>query len=157
MIDWAIVFLGVIAVATLATAIVQIGVLVAASRLARRAERLMDVVEQEVRPILGHLNAIGRDASRAASLATVQVERVDRMFALLAGRLEETLNTIQTTVARPAREVAALMAGLRTALEFHSRFQGRTRARARRRRRRRCSSRRHPVLIGALRLNLERS
>ena len=118
MSDWATVFLGVIAVATLATAIVQIGVLIAAGRLARRAERLMDVVEQEVRPILGHLHAIGRDASRAASLATGQVERVDRMFAMLARRLDETLNTIHTTVARPAREAAALLAGLRTALNF---------------------------------------
>lgn len=131
MSDWSTVFLGVIAVATLATAIVQIGVLVAASRLARRAERLMDVVEQEVRPILGHLNAIGRDASRAASLATVQVERVDRMFALLAERLEETLNTIQTTVTRPARDAAALVAGIRTALSFIRDFKaGRARSRA---------------------------
>jgi uncharacterized protein YoxC len=128
---WATVFLGVIAVATLATAIVQIGVLVAASRLARRAERLMDVVEQEVRPILGHLNAIGRDASRAASLATVQVERVDRLFAMLVERLEETVKTIQTTVARPAREAAALVAGLRAALSFIRDFKaGRTRSRA---------------------------
>lgn len=115
---WATVFLGVIAVATLATAIVQVGVLLAASRLARRTERLMDVVEQEVRPILGHLNAIGRDASRAAALATVQVERVDRMFAMLAERLDDTLTTIQTTVVKPAREAAALVAGLRAALSF---------------------------------------
>ena len=130
MIDWPTVFLGVIAVATLATAIGQIGVLVAASRLARRTERLMDVVEQEVRPILGHLNTIGRDASRAASLAAVQVERVDRMFALLATRLEETLNTIQTTVARPAREAAAVLAGLRTAFSFIRDFRaGRARSR----------------------------
>ena len=131
MIDWATVFLGVIAVATLATSIVQIGVLVAASRLARRAERLMDVVEQEVRPILGHLNDIGRDASKAASLAAVQVERVDRMFALLAERLEDTLNTIQSTVTRPAREAAAVIAGLRTAFSFLRDMRaGRARSRA---------------------------
>ena len=130
MIDWATVFLGVIAVATLATAIVQIGVLLAASRMARRVERLMDVVEQEVRPILGHLNTIGRDASRAASLAAVQVERVDRMFALLAERLDETLTTIQATVVRPAREVGALISGLRTALGFIREFKaGRARSR----------------------------
>ena len=39
---WAEVFLGVIAVATLAMAIAQIGVLVAAGRLARRVGRLLD-------------------------------------------------------------------------------------------------------------------
>jgi len=129
--DWATVFLGVIAVATLATAIVQVGMLVAASRLARRAERLIDLVEHEVRPILGHLNAIGRDASRAASVATAQVERVDRMFATLAERLEQTLDTLQTTVTKPAREVAALVAGLRAAFSFIRDFKaGRARSRA---------------------------
>lgn len=126
-----IVFLGVIAAATLATAIVQIGVLVAASRLARRTERLMDVVEQEVRPILGHLNTIGRDASHAASLAAAQVERVDHLFGMLVTRLDETLTTLQSTVARPAREAAAVMAGVKTALAFLRDFRaGRARARA---------------------------
>jgi hypothetical protein len=123
-------FLGVIAVATLATAIVQVGVLVAASRRARRVERLMDVVEQEVRPILGHLNAIGRDASHAASLAAAQVERVDQLFGMLIERVEQTVTTLQSTVARPAREAAAVMAGIRTALTFLRDFRA-ARARAR--------------------------
>ena len=114
--SWAVFFLGVIAVATLATAVMQIGVLVTAGRLVRRIGRLVDVVEEEVKPILGHLNSIGRDASRAASLATAQVERVDRVFAMLVERLEDTLETIQNAVARPAREAAALIAGLRAAL-----------------------------------------
>ena len=69
MSDWSDVFLGVIAVATLAIAIVQIGVLVAAGLLARRVGRLVDQLEREVKPLFGHLNAIGRDASRAAALA----------------------------------------------------------------------------------------
>ena len=39
---WSVVFLGVIAAATFATAIIQIAVIVAAGRLARRVERLAD-------------------------------------------------------------------------------------------------------------------
>jgi hypothetical protein len=129
--DWGTIFLGVIAVATLATAIVQIGVLVAAARVAKRAGHLMDLIEQEVRPILGHLNAIGQDASRAAALAAVQVERADHAFAMLVGRLEATLDTLQTTVARPAREAAAVMAGVRTAINFLRDVRaGRARARS---------------------------
>jgi hypothetical protein len=116
--DWATIFLGVIAIATLATAIVQIAAFMAAGRVARRAERLMDLLETEVRPVLGHLNAIGHDASRAAALAAAQVERVDRALGMLVDRLEVTLDTIQRTVARPAREAAAVMAGVRTALSF---------------------------------------
>jgi hypothetical protein len=116
--DWAVVFLGIIAVATLVTSILQVAVLVAAGQLVRRIDRFVSVVEQEAKPILDHVLSISRDASRAASLATAQVERVDRLFGTLTARTEETLETIQTAVLKPAREVSALMAGLRAALEI---------------------------------------
>lgn len=116
--DWAVVFLGVIAVATLITSILQVVVLVAAGQLVRRLERFVDLVEQEAKPMLDHLNSIGRDTSRVASLATAQVERVDRLVGMLTTRMEETLETIQTAVLKPAREVSALMAGVRAALEI---------------------------------------
>ncbi len=118
MSDWAVVFLGVIAAATLVTSILQIVVLLAAGQLVRRLEKFVNLVEQEAKPILDHLNSISRDASHAASLATAQVERVDRLFGMLTTRIEETLETIQTAVLKPAREVSALMAGLRAALDI---------------------------------------
>ena len=60
--DWTEIFLGVIAVATLAMAIVQIGVIVAAGLLARRAVAAGRPGRAELKPLFGHLNAIGRDA-----------------------------------------------------------------------------------------------
>lgn len=130
MSDWASFFLGVIALATLVTAIMQVAVLLAARVLVRRIGRFVDVVEQEVKPILGHVNSIGRDASRAASLATAQVERVDRVFTTLVERIEDTLETIQTAVGKPAREAAALIAGIRAALAIlHDIRAGRSRSR----------------------------
>jgi hypothetical protein len=111
------VFLGVIAVATLAIAIAQIGVMVVAGRLARRVERLAEQIDRDLKPLFGHLNAIGRDASRAAALATAQVERADQLFSDLAGRIELTLNTLQSTMGAPAREGRALLAGLRAAIQ----------------------------------------
>jgi hypothetical protein len=129
--DWASIFLGVIALATLTTAIAQVGVLVAASRLARRIEGLIAHVDQEAKPIFGHLNAIGRDASRAASLATAQVERVDRLVTTIAERLEDILHTLQTAVAKPARDGAAVVAGFKAAMSvFREVRGGRARARA---------------------------
>jgi hypothetical protein len=111
-------FLGIIAVATLATAIVQVGVLVAAGLLARRLQRVVETTERELKPLLEHLNAIGRDASRAASLATAQVERADRLFADLAQRIEQILELIQSVVTGPIREGAAVMSALRAILSF---------------------------------------
>ena len=111
------VFLGIIAVATLVTAILQVVVLVAAGMLTRRIGRLADQVERELSPLLASLNAIGQDAARAASLATAQVERVDRLFADAVQRLEDTLGILQNALTIPAREGAALMVGVRAAFE----------------------------------------
>jgi len=111
-------FLGIIAVATLATAIVQVGVLVAAGLVARRLQRVVETTERELKPLLEHLNAIGRDASRAASLATAQVERADRLFADLAMRIEQSLALIQSVVTGPVREGAAVMSAIRAVLSF---------------------------------------
>jgi predicted acylesterase/phospholipase RssA len=111
------VFLGVIAVATVAIAIAQIGVMVAAGRLARRLERLTERLEQEVRPLFSHLDAIGRDVSRASALAAAQVERADQVFSDIAVRIEQALNTIQATLTVPAREGRALFSAFRAAFE----------------------------------------
>jgi hypothetical protein len=123
--DWAGVFLGIIALTTAATAIVQIGVLIAAGRLARKVEHLATQVEQEIRPLFRHLDALGQEATRTASLATAQVERADALFADLARRIEMTVGTMQQTIAAPARETVALLRGVQAALAAIR--QGRTR------------------------------
>lgn len=111
-----VVFLGIIAVATLAMAIVQIGLIVAAGRLARRVDRLAGQVEQDLRPMFEHLNAIARDASRAATVAAGQVDRVDRLFTDLGHRIEQTLNALQASIEAPAREGRAVLSALGAAL-----------------------------------------
>jgi hypothetical protein len=111
-------FLGIIAFATLATAIVQIGVLVAAGLLVRRAQRLVVQIEHDIRPIFEHVNAIARDASRMASLATVQVERVDRLVADVIQRLEQTLSALQSLVTGPLTDGATLFTGVQSILSL---------------------------------------
>jgi ornithine cyclodeaminase/alanine dehydrogenase-like protein (mu-crystallin family) len=129
---WSEVFLGVIAIATLAMAIAQVGVFIAAGLLARRVARLMDQVERELKPTFGHVNAIGRDASRAVSLATAQVERADRLLSDLSKRIDETVATVQQSIIAPAREGRALFNALRAVLEGlrEARRTARTRHRA---------------------------
>lgn len=131
MSGWTDVFLGVIAAATLITSILQVGVLVAAGRVAMRLMRLVDRIEHEVKPLFGHLDAIGRDAARAASLAAAQVERADGLFADLTQRIETTMDTVQTAVGMPAREGAAILAGLRAALGTFRAMRGTRGRRAR--------------------------
>jgi len=111
------IFLGVIAISTLLVAIVQVGVVVAAGVALRRLGRLVDTVEQEIKPIFGHVNTIARDASRAAALATAQVERADKLFSDVAVRVDEALNAVQASIGAPAREGRALLSAFRAAFQ----------------------------------------
>ncbi|HEY7289151.1 MAG TPA: hypothetical protein VH583_04880 [Vicinamibacterales bacterium] len=126
------VFLGIIAVATLAIALAQLGVAIAAAMAARRVARLAENVERELQPLFGHLNSVGRDVSRAAALAAAQVERADVLFGDVASRIDETLNGLQSSLATPAREGRAIMSAIRAA--FEAVREGRTNGRSRPRR-----------------------
>jgi hypothetical protein len=100
---------------------IQVGAIVVAARLARRVDRLASQIELDIKPVFQNLNAMTADAARAAALAAQQVERADRLFAELTGRVDDTLTTLQSRVLRPARNGMALLAGLRAAL---SAFRG---------------------------------
>jgi hypothetical protein len=97
------VFLGVIAIAVLVMAVVQVTVVVIALRATRQIGHTMTRLEQDLRPIVSNLHAITAEAARATAMATAQVERADRLFAELSGRLEQTIVSVQTTVAGAAR------------------------------------------------------
>ena len=110
-------FLGIIAFATAAVAVGQLCVVVISSIAARRIARLAQTVEDELKPIFGHLNSIGRDASRAAALAAAQVERADRLFGDISMRVEDAINNVQASIEQPAREGRALIAAFRAAIQ----------------------------------------
>jgi hypothetical protein len=110
------VLLGVIAVAVAVMAIVQVGAIVAGLRVARRVERLAADIDTSVKPLLANLTTMTAEASRAATLAAAQVERVERMFVDVSGRIEHTLAAAQGFMAGPARDGLAVVAGIKAAL-----------------------------------------
>ncbi len=111
------VFLGIIAVAVTLMAAIQVGAVIVAARVAKRVDRLASQLEHDIRPVFQNLSTMTAEAARAASLAATQVERADRMFEDLTQRVDATLTTLQTRVLGPARHGAALLAGLRAALD----------------------------------------
>lgn len=117
MSDWSTVFLGVIAVAVTVMAAIQVGIVVYGGRLARRVDALTTQVEREIKPLLAHLTTIGEEAARASTLAAAQVERVDRLFADVSLRVEETAHAVQSAIVAPAREGLALISGVRAAFD----------------------------------------
>ena len=129
MSTWATVFLGIIAMATLVTAILQVVLLVAAAQLVRRVGRFVDIIEQDVRPIIASVSSIARDASRVASLAAAQVERADQVLSNAVHRVEELLAHVQGVITSTLREGNALMIGIRAVMAAIHAFQGRRRRR----------------------------
>jgi type IV secretory pathway VirB2 component (pilin) len=108
--------LGVIALAVAIMAIVQVGAVVAGFRVARRVEQLANDLETTVKPLLANLTAMSAEASRAAALAAAQVERMDKVFGEVSGRVEQTLAAAQAFITGPAREGMAVVAGIRAAV-----------------------------------------
>ena len=129
MSTWATVFLGIIAMATLVTAILQVVLLVAAAQLVRRVGRFIDIIEEDVRPIIANVSSIARDASRVASLAAAQVERADQALSSTVHRVEELLAHVQGLVANTLRDGNTLMMGIRAVMAAIRAFQGRRRRR----------------------------
>lgn len=110
------VFLGLIALATLVMAALQVGAVVFATRLAKRVEQLTDRIEHDIKPLLANLTQASEHAAHASSLAAQQVERADRLFADTANRIDETFALVQAAVVAPAREGRAIVSGVRAAI-----------------------------------------
>ena len=141
--EWSGLFLGIIAAATLIMALIQIGVIVAALRIARQAQETLAAVQRDVKPLLAKANAMAEEArpllakanemaeeaSRTVALATAQAQKVDRLVSDLARRIDETSSIVQQAVILPAREGIAIVSALKAALGalrgFHE-FRGRT-------------------------------
>ncbi len=124
------IFLGVIAVATLVMAVIQVGVIVFALRVAKRVDRLADKMEHEIKPLLTNLTEASQHAVRASALAAAQVERADRLFATVTERVDETFTLVQTAIVAPAREGRAIAAAVRAAIAAFRELRA-ARARAR--------------------------
>lgn len=121
MSDWSGVFLGIIAVATLVMALIQVGAIIAVLRIARQAQDVLTSVQRDVKPLIAKAGEIADDASRTAALATAQAQKVDTLVTDLARRVDETSALVQQAIVIPAREGVAIVAAIRAAL---SAFRG---------------------------------
>jgi len=109
------VWLGIIAVAVLVMAVIQVAAIVFAMSAARRIGQVADRLEQNLNPVVSNLQTITSEAARMTTLAAAQVERADRMFADLARRAEQVMATVPTLLG-PARKRLAFLNGIKAAL-----------------------------------------
>jgi hypothetical protein len=114
--DWNALFLGIIAFATLVMALIQIGAIVFAARIGAQVRQLASTVQQDIQPLIARANAIAEEASKTASMATAQAQKIDRLVTDLTRRVDETSLVIQQAVITPAREGLAIVAAVKAGL-----------------------------------------
>jgi hypothetical protein len=109
-------FLGVIAAATLLMALIQVGAIVAILRVVKQAQQTIAEVQRDVRPLLAKVTAVADEASRTATIATIQAQKIDRLLTDLAVRIDQTAGVVQQAIITPAREGLAIVAALKAGL-----------------------------------------
>jgi hypothetical protein len=108
----AVVFIGLIAAATLVIAAVQVGLVVVVLRLGRQLEALGSRIEEDIQPLIVNATIVSANAARVSELAASQIERADHLFATVAGRIDDATRRIHGTLLAPAREGRALLAAI---------------------------------------------
>jgi uncharacterized caspase-like protein len=126
--DWAVVFLGVMAVALVVMAGVQIGLIIVAVRAAKQVSVAVEDLRREIKPLSEKVNRIADDAARAASLAVFQAERFDRFLASTVERVDTTLGLVQSFASGPVRQGAAVVAAFRAVTAIIREWRGRSRS-----------------------------
>ncbi len=116
------VWLGVIAVAVLVMAAVQVMVGLLVLRATRQASAATESLRRELTPLIAKVHKVADDAGRVSALALTQAERIDQILVATADRVDETLRVVQASLIAPVRQGAAVLAGVRAALAvFRSR------------------------------------
>jgi hypothetical protein len=126
--SWGVLFLGVIALASVVQAGFLIGLVVYGRRLARRVDALQLRLDREISPALENFNRVSRAAAEIADLATLQARRFDVALADTIEKFEETTATIQQFVVRPLKPIGGIVAflkGLQRGMEVYFQYDGR--------------------------------
>ena len=108
-------FLGIIAVAVLVMAVIQVAAIVFAMSAARRIGQVAERLERDLRPVVANLQTVSSEAARVTSLAAAQLERADKAFADLTRRADQVMSVIPSLFS-PAGKGMAFLSGIKAAL-----------------------------------------
>jgi hypothetical protein len=120
-----LVFLGLIALASLVQGLFLIGLGLGGLKLMRRIQDLQDRVERELQPVLASVSRITRNVSEVTEVTTAQVQRMEALVDHTMSRVDETREQVREAMSMPLgglAEVSALLKGFRRGLEVYQRL-----------------------------------
>jgi len=125
--SWGVVFLGIIAVASVVQSAFLIGLALEGKKLSRRVADIQDRIEREIKPSLDNVSRVTRNLAEVSDLAVLQARRVDGLLADTIEKVEETTTLIRKVVLKPIGplvDLAAFLKGLRRGLEVYQQLRG---------------------------------
>ena len=120
--SWAIVFLGVVALGSLAQIVFMIWLVRELLRLSRGLQDLQHRVDREITPILQELSRVTRNLSEVSDLAVLEARRLDDLVVDTIERVEDTGRLLRRIALRPLRPLghaAAFLKGLRRGFDVY--------------------------------------
>jgi hypothetical protein len=127
MSTWAVVFLGVIALASLVQATILVVLVLESRKLARRVDQLQDRWDRELKYSLEHLERIARNFAEVSDLAVLGARRVNEGVADVMERVEETTSLVRRMLIKPLQplvDIAAFVKGLRRGISVYQQLRG---------------------------------
>ena len=110
---WGVVFLGVIALASLLQGVFLVALMLFGRRLSQRLDAVQERIDRDVTPALENFARVSRAAAEIADLAALQARRVDLLLADTVEKIEQTTSLVQEQVIRPLKPIASLLAFLK--------------------------------------------
>jgi hypothetical protein len=122
-----LVFLGVIALASLVQGAFLVALALGGMRIAKRMVEIQKTVESEIRPAIDDVGRLARNLASVSQMATEQAERLETVVAHTVTRVEGVRSHVRETVGRPLDsfgDLGAILKGVRRGFDVYQRLGG---------------------------------
>ena len=116
MSDWALVWLGVMAISLAIMTVLQCAVAFTAMKVARQTAQSLRDFQRDLKPLLDKAHRIADDAARTTAIAAAQAERLNQLVRTTTDRVDETLGLVQGAIAGPLRHGSLFVAVARAVM-----------------------------------------
>lgn len=116
MSDWALVWLGVMAVSLAIMTVLQCVVAFTAIKVAKQTAQSLRDFQRDMKPLLDKAHRIADDAARTTAIAAAQAQRLDELVRVTTDRVDETLGLVHGAISGPLRQGSIVVAVARAVM-----------------------------------------